>query len=496
MSAEKNGKKKPILRIVSLALVITLLCSVVATQFDEISRFVSVIAEDDPLSRIYSILQQGISEPQTYDDYYQLASIAIGKGEYDQALQHLEKCAELADEGDTAKLSDLSLKKASLYMLMQDYDSALPALESALSLDPKSSQALLLRAQIELDREEFLPAARDMESYLELVPEDTSLRATLAQVYEQLGRFVDASECYEAIYALNPTDAIYRLNALRCLFLAGNYEEALAGFDLYLGDAGEPTSVQPTEVGEEVPVETESGNAEQENETEATEPESAEPETAEPVADPLKATAYFLRAACKTQLTRYAEAVLDFESAIVYGYDQALCLEQLVTNHYAQEDFEAALEAGERLLALNSASIALDTLYQRMGVAAMSLERYEEAVDYLTKSIEANPELIGNAYYRGVSLLALERQAEAIPDFTRSIEQGYLVQFCYYNRGVCEVQLLDYESALDDMEMTLTSGDEQSLKDAATNILWQLAQYYENQKLQQNQGIEAEQIIE
>jgi len=63
MSAEKNGKKKPILRIVSLALVITLLCSVVATQFDEISRFVSVIAEDDPLSRIYSILQQGISEP-------------------------------------------------------------------------------------------------------------------------------------------------------------------------------------------------------------------------------------------------------------------------------------------------------------------------------------------------------------------------------------------------------------------------------------------------
>jgi len=104
--------------------------------------------------------------------------------------------------------------------------------------------------------------------------------------------------------------------------------------------------------------------------------------------------------------------------------------------------------------------------------------------------------LIGNAYYRGVSLLALERQQEAIEDFTRSIEQGYLVQFCYYNRGVCHVQLLDYESALDDMEATLTSGDEKSLKDAATNILWQLAQYYENQKLAANQGIEAEQIIE
>jgi len=486
MSAERNGKKKPILRIISLALVITLLCSVVATRFDEISRFVSVIAEDDPLSRIYSILQGEISEPKTYDDYYQLASIAIGKGEYEQALEHLEKCAELAEEGDTAALTDLSLKKASLYMLMQDYDSALPALESALSLDPASSQALLLRAQIELDREEFLPAARDMESYLELVPEDVSLRATLAQVYEQLGRFVDASECYEAIYALRPEDPSYRLNALRCLFLAGSYEEALAGFDAFLGDSTEQTPVQSTEVGEELPAATEPADAEA----------SEAPGAAAPAKDSLKATAYFLRAACKTQLTRYEEAAADFESAILYGYDEAMCLEQLVTNHYAEENFEAALEAGERLLALNSASTALDTLYQRMGVAAMSLERYEEAVGYLTKSIEANPELIGNAYYRGVSLLALERQQEAIEDFTRSIEQGYLVQFCYYNRGVCHVQLLDYESALDDMEMTLTSGDEQSLKDAATNILWQLAQYYENQKLQQNQGIEAEQIIE
>ena len=117
--------------------------------------------------------------------------------------------------------------------------------------------------------------------------------------------------------------------------------------------------------------------------------------------------------------------------------------------------------------------------------AAVALERYEEAVGYLTLSIEHGPELIGSYYYRGVSLLSLERYEEAVEDFTRSIEQGYLTQFCYYNRGVCYVQLLDYDSALDDMEMTLTSGDEQTLKDAATNILWQLAQYYETLRLQE-----------
>ena len=102
------------------------------------------------------------------------------------------------------------------------------------------------------------------------------------------------------------------------------------------------------------------------------------------------------------------------------------------------------------------------------------------------------PELIGSYYYRGVSLLSLERYEEAVEDFTRSIEQGYLTQFCYYNRGVCYVQLLDYDSALDDMEMTLTSGDEQTLKDAATNILWQLAQYYETLRLQETDAQEGQ----
>ena len=103
---------------------------------------------------------------------------------------------------------------------------------------------------------------------------------------------------------------------------------------------------------------------------------------------------------------------------------------------------------------------------------------------------------MGNHYYRGVSLLAEKRYQEAIDDFTLSIEEGFLTQYCYYNRGVCYGQLLDYESVLSDMEMTLTSGDEQSLKDAATDILWQLAQYYENQKALAPAQIEAQSISE
>jgi len=74
--------------------------------------------------------------------------------------------------------------------------------------------------------------------------------------------------------------------------------------------------------------------------------------------------------------------------------------------------------------------------------------------------------------------LALEAYDEAISDFTGSIARGLLPQFCYYNRGVCHVQKMDYENALDDMEQTLKSGDDQGLITAARDILWQMAQYY------------------
>lgn len=214
---------------------VTILSTVLFTQSHAVYGFASVLAEGgDPLSRIYALLQSEISDPESYDDYYQLASIAIGKGEYDTALRHLDQCMALAAEDDDAALADLWLKKASIYILQNDAESALSALSGVLEHDPSSSQALLLRAQVELDRLDYVGAAGDLESYLKLVPGDVSTRSSLALIYERLERFQDAAACYDSIYALTPEDDSARLNALRSLFLAGDYEKALDGFDAYL----------------------------------------------------------------------------------------------------------------------------------------------------------------------------------------------------------------------------------------------------------------------
>ena len=45
---------------------------------------------------------------------------------------------------------------------------------------------------------------------------------------------------------------------------------------------------------------------------------------------------------------------------------------------------------------------------------------------------------------------------------------------------MCYVQLLNYDGAIEDMGMTLSSGEDEALIEAAKNILWQLAAYYES----------------
>ena len=175
-----QSTNSPWKRAVAWILSVTMLGTILFTQADAIYGYASGLAEGDPLSRIYSLLQDEIKDPQSYDDYYQLASIAIGKGEYDTALEHLDRCMTLAAEDDDAAKADLWLKKASIFMLKNDAEAAQAALSSVLEHDPASTQALLLRAQMELDRQEYAAAAGDLESYLALVPGDTATRYSLA----------------------------------------------------------------------------------------------------------------------------------------------------------------------------------------------------------------------------------------------------------------------------------------------------------------------------
>ncbi len=475
-SFRKRGLPK---RFLALVLAAGLLTTVLLSDLPRVLWRTDGYAESPEeagrnLDRIYSILEGSLDNPVTYDDYAQLASISIGKGEYEKAMEALDKCLELAEEGDTVSLADVWTKKGSLYALEDKYAQALESLDRALDLNPDAQQALLLRAQIYIEQEKYAPAIADLEAYTQLMPDDISPISTLAQLYEATGKYEKARERYERLHALDPSDAAQVLNGLRCAFLLKDYQGALAGLDEYLGSAARAEAAEqtadgisaapyaeeePTEVGDSTPA-----------------PKAAVP--------PQASYAHYLRALCHMQLGGFDLAEADLTDALSQGYDEAMCYEQLTACDYALEKHELVLEYGEKLIALDRGAAAPDVLYQRMGASAMTLGQTEKALEYLTQSISLNGELAGSHYYRGLCNLTLEKHQDAIDDFTASIEQNFLAQFCYYNRGVCYVRLLDYDSALSDMEKTLTSGDDEDLKEAAKKILWQLAQYYESARQQ------------
>ena len=375
-------------------------------------------------------------EAQTLSDadrFSLFADLAIAEEKYQEAAGYLERLLAMSDGMKEDELAQLTLKTASVYVMCGDTDRANQLLDRTLELKETSLEALLLKAQLALEAGDSRQAAEGLERVAELDPEDPETRLTLAQLYESMNDYPAAAAEYERLYEMQSSDESHYLNALRCSFLSGNDEETLAKFDRYLEKTGQDSAFYPV--------------------------------------------ALFLRAACVMQLGRLDEAEEGFRTAMDLGYDEAACMEQIMFCTFERGEYQQTAEYGEKLLETEAALINPELVYQRLGASMMMLERYEEAIKVLDEAERLELELTGNAYYRGVSLLALNRYEEAAADFGTSIEQEFLTQFCYYNRGVCYVQMHDYEKAKQDMEMTLTSGQDEGLIEAAREIILQIGEY-------------------
>ena len=418
-TTEKSRWALP-LRILAMTLVAALFCSLVLPTLTGIRNAKGSDAEEE----------QTKSPAESYEV---LADLAISEERYQEAADYLERVLELSEGLDQESLSQLCLKTASVYVMCGNTDRASQLLDRTLELNEASLEALLLKAQLDLEAGDKQKAAEGLGKYLELAPEDLSARLSLAQLYENMNDYAAAMKEYTLLSEKQSGDESHYLNALRCSFLSGNYDEALGRFDGYLEKTPQESDYYPV--------------------------------------------ALFLRAACVMQLGRLDEAEEGFRQAIDAGYDKGACIEQIMLCSFERGDYQQTAQYGVELLETKAILNTPELMYQRLGASMMLLEQYEDAVKYLDEAEAQGLALTGNAYYRGVSLLALHRYEEAAEDFSTSIEQGFLPQFCYYNRGVCYVQLLDYDRAAQDMRMTLTSGQDAELIEAARNILLQIEEY-------------------
>lgn len=441
----------PFLRAGALILALVLLWQLVVPSLTNAAR---ADTETEPVpTENPALLADDGSRPDTAQGYSDLADQSIAGEDYDTALIRLEAARALLEgqqtltREDEALLENLWLKTATVSILNGDLITGRQALDQVLTLDPGDEDALLLRAQLNVEGGTYQQAVRDVEAYLEGNPKDAETRRTLAQLLEQMEDYAGAMAQYETLYSQFPEDESANLNALRCLFLLGRYQEAADGFQDYL-----------LRLPEEGP-------------------------------DPYGGVADFLLAASLLQLGRMQEAAAGFEKAMEVGYDKASCLEQLSLCRFDTGEYDKVIQAGEELLALEDGVISSPALLlQRMGVSAVYLGDYEKALGYMDRSQVTGESPEGTAYYRGICLMSLQRTREAVEAFTQSIEEGYLLQFSHYNRGVCYVTLEEYPAAREDMEKTLQTGDDPDLTAAAEDIRKQIDGYYDQLKALETTG--------
>lgn len=341
-----------------------------------------------------------LTDAQKLDAYYALVNINIQNGEYEKAIGYIDKCLTLSGEENVKLNADLYLKKGVLQYNQGDRDSAAVNLQKALEIDPSTSDAQLVLAQIYADKQDSAGAIKSIEAYLAEKPEEYKTYQTLGQLYFAADRFDEAIGAYTKYLdkAEAPDADTYYMRGV-CYLKTGVYEQAAADF----------------------------GNAFN--------------------SETHKNDARYNRGVCYLQLTRYEEAEVDFTACI----DAGAAIDGLYYNRgvsrMAQKKYEDAI--ADYKAAYDAGSYKADSMYNT-GMCHLELKEYAGAADDFSTFMEvaADDKKDLGLYYRAICLMAAENYEDAVSDFKSLIKKGYNVNDSRYNMAICQVQLQKYDEAL------------------------------------------------
>ena len=205
----------------------------------------SVLDETTPyldqnvMARAQDVIEQMFTNPTTFLQYYQNASVLIGMARYEEALKSLVSCITLAQEEgqEQAVMDELWLKRGCLETLTGKYDEALESFQE-ISDGTYDSEQLLIKAQIYDEKGDARAAVQMLEEYLQIQPDDTDTRLTLAGMYLELEEYDEAIGQFDAaILAGGDTAGTVYMQRASAKLIAGRYEDAIADF-LSAKDAG------------------------------------------------------------------------------------------------------------------------------------------------------------------------------------------------------------------------------------------------------------------
>jgi len=357
---------------------------------------------------------------QMLDTMYTLALNAINQEDYATARKYLNIAFVYCDrETNPVMYADLLLKQACIDVIEGENNTALLALDAALTVDPNLADAYLVATQIYTNEADFADAAACLDKYIELSGE-TELYETLAQLHEANGNMDAAQAAYDKFVAAGGADSkeagfqagLYRMES-------GKYAEAIEAFSAYAND------------------------------------------------ETYGAGAMYNTGVCQMNLGEYDKAVKAFTASEELGgtfsglyYNRGICY--LMTEDWANgaKDFTRSIE---------TEPYVEDAKYN-LGICRMQAGEYAEAVAIFTELIgdgdkSSQPaesqegKTVNDAvyYFRGVCNAALGNMEAALRDYTTCIEHGYELSQSYYQRAQVYAAMGDSEKQASDLESSLNA---------------------------------------
>lgn len=382
------------------------------------------------LERAWRVLKSRISKPNTYDEFDTYASLAIAKGDYAEAQKYMQGCIDTYDGGNDEELAMLWLRLGSLHTLCEEQADAIDCYNKTLELNPKSADALLLRAQMRSELGQNENAIEDLLAYQKLAGRNPVIQAALGSLYENAGSYTEAVECYEKTIKSGNYDVAVLASSGRCHILCGDNASAKSDLKRFFSEGGQDTT----------------------------------------------GDIYAMLGMCFMEDGEYTEAIDAFHSAIDLNYqDQELLYWQCITAAFSIEDYDNVVKDAERAIILAETNGTekeyIAQLYMWLGYGCFCKGEYQKAVEAFDKSLELNPEQENIRYYSGVCCMGQELLEDAVRNFEASAERGEYVSASLYNCALCRIQMEQYQEAVENLKTAIKVNDDEVAAGEAKAVL-------------------------
>lgn len=162
-------------------------------------------------------------------DCYQIRGLArINQGKFSEAISDYRSALKHAPSNE-GLWHNLSL----CYAHLKQYDGAIGVLDTLIALVPSYADALNMRAQVHIQREDTASALKDLEASLKINKYDSEVYATRALVYLRQERYDEADKDLSYAILLNPKSGYY-INRALVRYNMQELRGAMVDYDLAL----------------------------------------------------------------------------------------------------------------------------------------------------------------------------------------------------------------------------------------------------------------------